>query len=155
MAGPVEVLDAVFVALTQRQWNWERTEDGIQVTTSNLVTDFFFNFVFDEGSETFLMTCAFSLESHDEEIARLITLMNFRTRFGHLVLEEEAGVIMWRYGLPLPGNTVFNVCQCEELINQALQNCDICYKAMKFIEENQMSAQGAMEMASFPTQGNA
>lgn len=154
-AHALEVVEDVASA---HDWTFERAGDEVTILSRGKWTDYQLSFTWMAEIEALHLACAFDMkipEARREEVRRLVAAINEQLWIGHFDLWSNAGSVMYRQALILPGGLVASPAQCEAMLEGALQACERYYPALQFVVWAGKSAPEAMSAAMFDTEGEA
>lgn len=152
---PMDVIEQVS---STRDWPCEReSDDSLTLFCGGRWTDFRFGFNYVTDCEAVQLTMMFEPkvpEQRQAEVLRLLALINARNWLGHFDWWAEERAVMFRYGLPLR-EAYLTAGQCEDMIDLALEACDIFFPALQYVLWAGMAADAAIEACVMETQGEA
>jgi hypothetical protein len=155
-ANPLEVVERI---ANKNAWSFERAcEDEITMLVSGKWTDYQVSFTWMAELEAVHVACAFDLKVPDRsenEVHRLISMINAQLWLGHFDLWSKDGLVMHRHALVLAGGVEASAPQCEALLSCALDACERYYPAFQFVVWAGEGAREALEAAMFETAGEA
>lgn len=156
LINPLDTLECVAAS---HDWTVDRSgEDEINILIPGSWTDLHLCINWRDDLEGLHLACGFDLKvpaSRQEEVARLIALINEQLLFGHFDLWKNEGTLIFRNGLLLTGGVEVTEQQCEALITLALESCERFYPAFQFVIWAGQSATAALEACLLETQGEA
>lgn len=154
-ANPVDIVETI---ATVHDWTFERnTDDELTMSVAGTWCDYHLSLNWRDDLESLHMACAFDLKVPQPrlaEIYKLLALINEQLWLGHFDLWREEGLLLYRHGLmlngaePTPG-------QCEALLHAALEACERHYQAFQFVLWAGRSAEDALAITMFETEGQA
>jgi len=140
-------------------WAFERSgEDELTIISKGKWTDYQLSFTWMSDIEALHLACAFDMRipvARKSEVQRLIAAINQQLWIGHFDLWPQAGLIMHRQALALPGRLTASTTQCESMLCGAISACERYYPAFQFVMWAGKSTAEAMEAAMFDTVGQA
>ncbi|WP_342641252.1 YbjN domain-containing protein [Rhodoligotrophos ferricapiens] len=154
--NPLDILERVAAA---HEWSIDRSgEDEVNLLIQSAWTDLHICINWRDDLEGLHLACGFDLRvppTRQDEVAKLIALINEQLLFGHFDLWKNEGTLIFRNGLLLSGGVEVTESQCEALITLALESCERFYPAFQFVIWAGQSASSAMEACLLETQGEA
>lgn len=155
-AHPVDMIERI---ATLNDWSFDRSgDDEITISIDGSWSDYHVSLTWMGELESLHLACAFDLkvpERRNQEVCRLLTLVNERLWLGHFDLWSDEGVVAYRHGLLLAGGAEASAAQCEALLEAAIEACERHYQAFQFVVWAGKSAKEAMEVVAFETAGEA
>lgn len=153
---PVDVVEQL---ATLHDWVFDRcAEDEINISVDGGSTNYHVSINWQDDLESLHLACAFDIrvaENRQEEICRLIVLINAQLWLGHFDLWAQEGALMFRHGLLFAGGSEPTSEQCEALLATAIETCERYYQSFQFVLWAGKSAQQALETSLFETIGQA
>ena len=153
---PVDIVEQL---ATLHDWAFDRSaEDEINISVDGAWTNYHVSISWQEDLESLHMACAFDIrvpENRQDEIFRLIALINAQLWLGHFDLWVQEGALMFRHGMLFAGGSEPTSEQCEALLHLALESCERYYQSFQFVLWAGRSAQQALETSLFETVGEA
>lgn len=152
-------LDVVERVVTANDWMFDRRSDQeMAAQVPGHWCDYSLYFAWNEDVGALHFTCAFDMRVPDAKrvaISRLLALINERIWLGHFGMSEEEGLPMYRHALPLRGTTGPTAGQLEDLLDNAVYECERFYPAFQFVIWGGKSAEEAIAAAMIETIGEA
>ncbi len=157
--GPYNPLSVVEGLATDRDWSFDRSDENeITILSDGRQTDYQVAVTWMDDIEALHLACAFDLKvpSHrDQEVMKLILMINERMWVGHFDLWRQDGLVMYRHGHPLTGGVEISPLQCEALIQGAIEACERYYSAFQYVIWAGKKGEEALESSDFETAGEA
>jgi hypothetical protein len=154
--NPLELVERL---VTANNWPFERGgDDEITIVAQGKWTDYQVSFTWMSDLESLHIACAYELkvpERSQSEVLKLITMINSQLWVGHFDLWMQDGLVTHRHSLVLSGGVEASGRQCEVLLSNALDACELYYPAFQFVVWAGEGAREAMEAAMFETAGHA
>jgi hypothetical protein len=155
-ANPLDVIERVADRL---DWSLDRANDS----EANLLVaggwgDIHVSLNWRDDLESLHLACTFEAKvpaGRQEEVARLLSLINEQLYHGHFDLWQVEGHIVYRNNLMLAGGAVANDAQCEALIRLGLQACQHYYPCIQYVCWAGKPAREALATALLQTVGEA
>jgi hypothetical protein len=155
-ASPLDVIEQVVVA---NDWAFERTNDEeIAVQLPGRWSDFNFFVCWDRQVSAMQFTASLHLRVPDGKRAaahELLALINEKVWMGHFAMWQEDGWLVFRHVLPLRGIAGLSTEQTEDLIHNALAECERFYPAFQYVIWAGKPASEALSLAIVETVGEA
>lgn len=155
-AHPVDMIERI---ATLNDWSFDRSgDDEITISVDGSWSDYHVSLTWMGELESLHLACAFDLkvpERRNQEVCRLLTLVNEQLWLGHFDLWSDEGVVAYRHALLLAGGAEASAAQCEALLEAAIEACERHYQAFQFVVWAGKSAKEAMEVVAFETAGEA
>jgi hypothetical protein len=152
-------LDRVERIAERQEWTLDRpSSDEIVMAVSGGWCDLSLNMSWRDDLESLFMHGAYELkvpEKRQDEVARLLSLINARQMHGHFDFWAADGTIIYRNSLLLAGGAEANDGQCEGMIRLAVDTCQRYYPAIQFVIWAGHSAEQALDSALLETHGEA
>lgn len=157
--APANPVDLVEYLAAVRDWSFERSgEDEITLSLATRWTDCHVSFQWMDELEALHLASAFDFkvpENRQNEVLKLLALINEQMWLGHFDMWAQEGVIMFRHALVLTGGATASGAQCDAILDAALDAVERYYPAFQFVVWAGKSAREAMEVAAFDTVGEA
>lgn len=154
-SNPVDIVENI---ATFHDWAFERsTDDELTMSVTGTWCDYHLSLNWRDDLESLHMACAFDLrvsEPRLAEVYKLIAVINEQLWLGHFDLWRKEGLLLYRHGLMLNGAEP-TAGQCEALLHAALEACERHYQAFQYVIWAGRSAEEALAMAMFETEGEA
>lgn len=153
---PVDVIEAV-AAL--HDWAFERADDDeITICVTGKWAEYDVSFSWMPGVESLHVACSFDLKvkgGRDDEIVRLLALVNEQMLSGHFDLWSKEELVIYRQSLLLAGGALPNSEQVKSMLNSALEACERYFQAFQFVLWASSDAKEALTFVMFETEGEA
>lgn len=154
-SNPVDIIENI---ATLHDWAFERSaEDELTLSVAGTWCDYHLSLNWRDDLEALHMACAFDLKVPPgklNEIYKLIALINEQLWLGHFDLWRSEGLLLYRHGLMLNGAEP-TPRQCEALLHAALEACERNYQSFQYVIWAGKSAEDALAMSMFETEGQA
>jgi len=111
-----------------------------------------------ESYETLTYSCSLELDYKPEnrdEVRKLITLVNGHLLTGHFDFIEEDKLLTFRYAMLLHGAVGISSHQCAALLDMGPKIYSTHHQAFQLVGTTHLSAQDALEIATFEVHGRA
>ncbi|MBE0530648.1 MAG: YbjN domain-containing protein [Rhodospirillales bacterium] len=155
----IDPLDVVERVVTANDWMFDRRSDQeMAAQVPGHWCDYSLYFAWNEEVGALHFTCAFDMRVPPEKkagIGQLLCLVNERMWLGHFGMWEEEGLPMYRHALPLRGTGGPTPEQLEDLLDNAVAECERFYPAFQFVIWGGKSPQDALSAAMVETVGEA
>ena len=156
IAHPLDVVERV---VTANDWLFDRRSDQeMAAQVPGHWCDYSLYFAWNEEVGALHFTCAFDMRvpaGKRAAISELLSLVNERIWLGHFGVSEEEGLPMYRHALPLRGTAGPTAGQLEDLLDNAVYECERFYPAFQFVIWGGKSAEEAIAAAMIETVGEA
>ena len=109
-------------------------------------------------ARTLQFTCMWDMPvapARREQVERLVALANARLPLGHFEYWRDAGMVLFRHGLPLPEGRAPDMAQVATLMQRAIAACTQYFPAFQFVVWAGKSAHEALSACLFETAGEA
>lgn len=154
--SPLDVIEQVVAA---NDWAFDRpSEDEMAVQLPGRWSDFSFFASWDATVSAMQFTVSLHMRVPDAKrtaVHELLALANEKVWMGHFALWREEGWLVYRHALPLRGIDGPSLAQMEDLIENALSECERFYPAFQYVIWAGKSATEAMAGAMIETVGEA
>lgn len=154
-SNPIDMIEQVAGA---RDWPFERESDEeLTLFSGGKWTEFRLGFNYLTGCDAVQLTLMFEAkvpETRQNEVFRLLALVNARNWLGHFDWWEEEHAVMFRYGVPMRG-AALSFGQAEDIIDLALEACEMFFPALQYVLWAGMPANEAVEACMMETMGEA
>jgi len=156
LVHPLDIFEQV---ASELGLNYERADaDSLSLETSGVWGDYFVEITWMEEVEALHLSSPLKLNvpSHREaQFKNLVTLLNEHLWIGHFDYWKDDGVTLFRYALVLPGDTELSRAQCELLADMPAIQWDCYYQAFQFVIYSDKTAEEALKIVQFVTEGEA
>jgi len=153
---PLDVVERVVAA---NDWMFDRRSDQeMAAQVPGQWCDYSLYFAWNEEVDALHFTCAFDMRVPAEKkaaIGHLLCLVNERLWLGHFGMWEEEGLPMYRHAIPLRGTSGPTPEQLEDLLDNAVTECERFYPAFQFVIWGGKSPPEALAAAMIETLGEA
>ncbi|MDP2621511.1 MAG: YbjN domain-containing protein [Hyphomicrobiales bacterium] len=153
---PVDIVEQL---ATLYDWTFDRcADDEINISVDGAWTNYHVSINWQEDLESLHLACSFDIrvpENRQDDICRLIALINAQLWLGHFDLWTQEGALMYRHGLLFAGGSEPTTEQCKALLHTALETCERYYQSFQFVLWAGKSPQRALETSLFETIGQA
>lgn len=154
--SPIDVIEQVVAA---KEWAFERPSDEeMAVQLPGHWCDLSFYVSWEEGLSTLQFTLSLQMRVPDNKRMALfetLALVNDKVWMGHFSMWQEEGLLVYRHALPLRGSSSPSQEQVEDLIQNALMECERFYPAFQYVLWGGKSAAEALAAAMIETVGEA
>ncbi len=154
-SNPIDMIEQVSAI---RDWLYERESDvELTLIGGGKWTDFRLGFNYLTDCDAVQLTLMFEAkvpEARQGEVFHLLALVNARNWLGHFDWWEEERVVMFRYGVPMRG-AALSAGQAEDIIDLALEACEIFFPALQYVLWGGMPAGQAVDACMMETIGEA
>lgn len=154
--NPLDMVQRMAVA---RGWTCDRASgEELGIVLEGRVATYRLAVSWLDENETLHFSCAFDLNIPSRrrgEIDKLILKTSARLWFGHFEHWLEERLIMLRYSLMLSGGAHAHISQIEAIIEAMSATCDRFYPAFHYVSWANLSADSALEVVTFGTEGEA
>ncbi len=155
----VDPLDVVEHVLRAENLDFDRTEDGdLAFAITGDWKDYELWFAWRPEADCLQLCLSIDLKAGARRRAaaqELINLINQRVWLGHFEVWPDAGEIVFRHALALPGGERPSLAQTASMIDAGLEAADRFYPAFDFLVRGRKSASEAMTACMFETIGQA
>jgi len=155
----IHPLDVVERVVTANEWMFDRRSDQeMAAQVPGHWCDYSLYFAWNDEVGALHFTCAFDMRVPGEKreaINQLVAMVNERIWLGHFGMWEEEGLPMYRHALPLRGTTGPTAEQLEDLLDNAVFECERFYPAFQFVIWGGKSPRDALAAAMVETVGQA
>ncbi|MCA0432724.1 MAG: YbjN domain-containing protein [Proteobacteria bacterium] len=152
-------LDRVERLAERMAWTLDRTSsDEVVMGVTGGWSDLTLSLNWRDDLESLLCMSAYELkvpQKRQDEIARLLNLINAQLIHGHFDFWLSEGSIVFRSSLLLAGAAEANDSQCEGMIRIAVESCQRYYPAIQFVIWAGHTAEQALDSALLDTRGEA
>lgn len=156
IAHPLDVVERV---VTANDWLFDRRSDQeMAAQVPGHWCDYSLYFAWNEEVGALHFTCAFDMRVPSGKraaICQLLSMVNERIWLGHFGMSEEEGLPMYRHALPLRGTAGPTAGQLEDLLDNAVYECERFYPAFQFVIWGGKTAEEAIAAAMIETVGEA
>lgn len=154
--SPLDVIERLVAA---NDWLFDRPNDQeMAVQVPGRWCDYNFYFAWNEPAEAMHFTLAFDTRVPREKrshVHELLALANEKMWMGHFVVWQEEGLLAYRHALPLRGSRGPSIEQIEDLMQNAIMECERFYPAFQYVIWGGKSAAEAIAAAMIETVGEA
>jgi len=154
-SNPIDMIEQITAA---RDWPYERESDAeLTLFSGGKWTDFRLGFNYLADCDAVQLTLMFEArvpEPRQNEVFHLLALVNARNWLGHFDWWEEERAVMFRYGVPMRGSEMSSG-QAEDIIDLALEACEIFFPALQYVLWGGMPASEAVNACMMETMGEA
>lgn len=154
--SPLDVIEQLVAA---NDWVFDRPNDQeMAVQVPGKWCDYNVFCAWNEAVGAVHVTVAFDTRVPKERRApvhELLALINDKLWMGHFAIWQEEGLLAYRHALPLRGSSGLSLEQIEDLLQNALMDCERYYPAFQFVIWGGKSAADALAAAMIETVGEA
>jgi hypothetical protein len=155
-SSPLDVIEQIVNA---NDWVFDRPNDQeMAVQVPGRWCDYNFYCAWNEPADAMQFTLAFDTRVPRERrgpIYELLALINEKVWMGHLAVWQEEGLLVYRQGLPLRGTGGLTVEQVEDVLENAIMECERFYPAFQYVLWGGKTAEEALTAAMIETVGEA
>ncbi len=152
-------LDEVEQFVDQQEWSFDRQGEGeLAVVIAGQRCDYHIWFCWQPGTQSLHVSCAFDVKVPSDRRAdtyRLVGLMNEKMPIGNFDLISAEGLILYRHAMLLRGSGGVSGSQVEDMLENALQECERFYPALQFVLWGGSSPETAITAAMMEPAGEA
>jgi hypothetical protein len=152
-------LDEVEHFVAQQEWSFDRQGEGeLAVAIAGRWCDYHIWFCWQPGNQSLHVSCAFDAKIPSDrqlDTYRLIGLMNEKMSIGNFDLVSRENLILYRHAMLLRGSNGVSNSQVEDMVENALQECERFYPALQFVLWGGSSAETAITAAMMEPVGEA
>lgn len=158
-AEPLSPLDVIEQIVAANDWAFDRPNDQeMAVHVPGRWCDFNFFCAWNEAADAMHFSLAFDTRVPKERkshIHELLALVNDKMWMGHFAIWGEEGLLAYRHALPLRGCVGPSVEQVEDLLQNAIMDCERFYPAFQYVIWGGKSPADAIAAAMIETVGEA
>jgi len=155
-ANPLDVVESIAEV---NEWVFDRRSDQeMAVQAPGTWCDYSLFFAWNDDIAAMHFTCAFDMRVPPERrgpLYELLAVVNEKMWLGHFGLWDEEGLPLFRHAVPLRGSEGLSVGQMEDLVDNALFECERFYPAFQYVLWGGKTAQDAVSAAMVETVGEA
>ncbi len=152
-------LDRLEKLAESHHWTLDRTNDHeVVMLVGGGWADLNLSFTWRDDLESLHFACVLDLkvpEKRQDEVARLVAIINSQIMHGHFDLWTTDGTIVFRYTLLLAGGAEANDAQVEAIIAVGVDAAQRYYPAIQFVIWAGHTAEDALASAMMETKGEA
>lgn len=154
--SPLDVLEQIVAA---NDWAFDRPNDEeIAVQLPGHWCDFNVFAAWEQALSTMQLTINLQMRvpaGKRGSVHELLAQVNEKVWMGHFTIWHDEGLIVYRHALPLRGSPGPTLGQMEDLVQNAIDECERFYPAFQFVVWGGKTADEAMTAAMFETVGEA
>lgn len=154
--SPLDVLEQV---VTANDWAFDRPNDEeLAVQLPGQWCDLNVFIAWEEALSTLQLTVNLQMRApagKRSAVCELLALINEKVWMGHFSIWREEGLIVFRHALPMRGRLGPSPAQMEDLVRNAIDECERFYPAFQFVVWSGKAPEEAMAAAMFDTVGEA
>lgn len=152
-------LDLVEQIVSDQEWPFERfDEDEIAIGVVGSWCEYHICFSLRPELRMIQVSCSFDMRipaARRHDVLVLFGLMNEKMWMGHLEMCQDAGLPVFRHGMPLSDVTGLTGNQAQDLIEVAIRESERVYPALQFLLWGGKSPEQAVAAALLETVGEA
>ena len=156
VASPIDIVEQVVVA---KEWAFERPSDEeMAVQLPGHWCDLSFYVSWEEALSTIQFTLSLQMRVPDAKrstVYEMLALVNDKVWMGHFSIWQEEGLLVFRHALPMRGRSAPTQEQVEDLIQNALMECERFYPAFQYVLWGGKEPGEALAVAMIETVGEA
>ncbi len=156
IANPLDVVESIAEV---NEWMFDRRSDQeMAVQAPGTWCDYSLFFAWNDDIEAIHFTCAFDMRvppARRGPLHELLAVVNEKLWLGHFGFWDEEGLPLFRHAVPLRGADGLSVGQMEDLVDNALFECERFYPAFQYVLWGGKSATEAVSAAMVETVGEA
>lgn len=158
-AGGISPIDIVEQVANAKEWAFERpSEEEMAVQLPGNWCDLSVYVSWEDILNTVQFTVSLQLRVPDTKrtaIYEMLALANDRVWMGHFSVWQEEGLLVFRHALPMRGSEGLVQEQVEDVIQNALLECERFFPAFQFVLWGGQSPAEALAAAMLETAGQA
>lgn len=156
LANPLDIVEKI---VEYNDWTFDRRSDQeMAVQVPGTWCDYSLYFAWNDDMGAMHFTCAFDMRvpgDRRQPVFELLAEVNERLWMGHFGMWAEDGLPMYRHSLPMRGQQEPTMEQMEDLVENALIECEKFYPAFQYVIWGGKTAQDAIAAAMIETVGEA
>lgn len=156
VSSPIDIVEQVVVA---KEWAFERPSDEeMAVQLPGRWCDLSFYVSWEEMLSTIQFTLSLQMrltETRRAAVYEMLALVNDKVWMGHFSVWQDEGLLVFRHALPMRGSNAPTQEQVEDLIQNALMECERFYPAFNYVLWGGKSPADALTAAMVETVGEA
>ncbi|MDB6452297.1 YbjN domain-containing protein [Falsirhodobacter sp. 20TX0035] len=157
--GDLHPLDAVEVFASRKAWEFDRlSEDRIALTVEGLWRLYTLTLTWQPADETLRLLCTFEMNPPPARHPALFDLLNRANDSvwtGAFTYWPDQRLMVWRYGLALPGGLAVGAGQIEHLMQGAVAASERFYPAFQLVAWGDAAPDKALHIAIAEACGRA
>lgn len=158
-AGTESPIDTVEHVVAAKEWPFERPSDEeMAVQLPGHWCDLSFYISWEEALSTIQFTLSLQMRVPDArraDVYEMLALANDKVWMGHFSVWQEEGLLVFRHALPMRGSEGPSEQQVEDLIQNALMECQRFFPAFQYVLWGGKSPAEALTAAMIETVGEA
>ena len=155
----IHPIDIVENLASYHEWDFDRiADDQIAMAVEGQWRTYSITLAWSPYDETLRLICTFEMEPPKEKLPGLFELLNAindQCWAGAFTYWEEAGMMVYRYGLVLAGGQDASAAQIDTLIGAAVMSAERYYPAMQLLVWGDKSPTDALQVAIAEAYGHA
>ena len=155
----IHPIDIVENLASYHEWDFDRiADDQIAMAVEGQWRTYSITLAWSPYDETLRPICTFEMEPPKEKLPGLFELLNAindQCWAGAFTYWEEAGMMVYRYGLVLAGGQDASAAQIDTLIGAAVMSAERYYPAMQLLVWGDKSPTDALQVAIAEAYGHA
>ncbi len=152
-------LDVIEQLVDENDWMFERRNDQeMAVQVPGRWCDYSMFFAWNDTADAVHFTCAFDMRVPDAKrgvVHGLLATVNEKMWLGHFGIWDDEGLPMYRHAIPLRGTLGPSLGQIEDLIDNAIMECERFYPAFQYVIWGGKTPEEAVAAAMIDTVGEA
>ena len=157
--GLVHPLDIFEQVASELGLTYERGDaDNLTFESSGIYGDYFVEVNWMEEVEALHLSSPLKLHvppHREAQFKKLVTILNEQLWIGHFDHWTDEGATIFRYALILPGDSKLSLAQCKLLSEMPAIQWDCYYQAFQFVIYSDKTAEEAIKIVQFVTEGEA
>ena len=154
--NPLDVVESIAEV---NEWMFDRRSDQeMAVQAPGTWCDYSLFFAWNDDIEAMHFTCAFDMRvppARRGPLYELLAVVNEKLWLGHFGFWEDKGLPLFRHAVPMRGADGLSLGQMEDLVDNALFECERFYPAFQYVLWGGKSAADAVSAAMVETVGEA
>ena len=155
-SSPISLLEELFFQL---EWNYERlVENELVAEIQGRWCSYQLFALWRPYLECFMFSALVDIkvpQTKRKDVEILLSMLNPKVLLGHFEVSPDDDLPVFRYSLTLRGNPGATLEQMEEIINNAVLECDRLYPALQFVLWGDKNPEEALMAAMLDTYGEA
>jgi hypothetical protein len=153
---PLDIVEQIVAA---HSWPFERSDiDEINASVAGSWVDFHLSFTWRPDLGVLQLACAFEMkvpQHRQAQVHSLLAIINEQMWIGHFDLWSDGGVLLYRHGQLIKGESMATLEQCESMVTIAVDACERHYPAFQFVLWGGKTAHEALAAAMLECAGEA
>lgn len=152
-------IDIVEYLATHHAWDFNRVaDDQIAMIIDGAWANYTLSLSWSGGDESLRMICTFDMDPDPAKLPALydaLNMANDKIWLGGFTFWEKQKMMVYRYGLNLAGGAIATAAQLEDIVAQAVENCERFYPAFQLVCWADETPEHAMTVAMEQAYGRA